>query len=382
MRFLRKIEKQLVLSVRPNKVVILYGARQVGKTTLIKKTIKQLDFKKLYINADEVKYRDILSSQDIDRLKKLIGDNELLIIDEGQRIENIGINLKLMVDEIPNIRIIVTGSSSLELANKISEPLTGRKITLQLFPVSIWELQSHFSDFDIESKLEEFLIYGTYPDTLNESSCKGKIKYLRELSSSYLYKDVLELKEIRKSPKIHKLLKLVAFQMGSQVSVSELANSLDLDKETVFRYLDLLEKSFVIFSLSGFSRNLRKEVTKSYKYYFYDLGIRNVLIDNFNSLVDRNDVGHLWENFIILERMKYLDYSEQFASKYFWRTYTGAEIDYVEERDGKLFGYEIKWGNKKIMVPKTWIEIYKNAEFRVINRENFLEFAGELKGKK
>lgn len=373
MKIDRKIKTQILEKVKPNKVVILYGARQVGKTTLIKEIVDNLSLDTLFINADTSKYRDILSSQDEDELKKFIGQKELLIIDEAQRIENIGINLKIIVDQIPDIRVIVTGSSSFDLANKINEPLTGRKHTFELYPISVLELKESLSDFDINAKLEELLIYGSYPDTLNQIGYSEKQDYLIELEESYLYKDIFAISEIRKSPQIKKLLQSLSYQIGSEVSINELSNSLDLDNETVNRYIDLLEKNFVIFSLSGFSRNLRKEITKSYKYYFYDLGIRNSLIDNFKPILNRNDVGALWENFLILERLKYLKYSRIHNSRYFWRTYTGAEVDYVEERESILSGYEIKWGNKTPRPPATWKETY-NASWKIINRENWIDF--------
>ena len=373
MMYKRKIKKRIIKALSPGRVVILYGARQVGKTTLVKQIIKELGLKTLYVNADQAKYRKVLSSQDADVLREFIGTNELLVIDEAQRIENIGLNLKIITDEIPEKKVLVTGSSSFELANEIQEPLTGRKRTFRLYPMSVQELMSDSSSFDIRNNLDKYLVFGAYPVVASSKGKDEKIEYLTELSESYLYKDALQLEEVRKSPKVRDLLKLLAYQVGSEASLSELGSALDLGKKTVSRYVDLLEKSFVIFSLGGFSRNLRKEVSKSYKYYFYDLGVRNMLIDDFHSIDERNDVGALWENFIILERMKYLDYSNIRSSRYFWRTYTGAEIDYVEERQGKLLGVEIKWGKKTPSAPRAWLETY-DSRFKVINRDNWLAF--------
>lgn len=340
-----------------------------------KEIIKELNLKTFFINADEEKYIDILSSRDFTKIDRIINGYELLFIDEAQRIPEIGINLKIIKDEVPNLKIVVTGSSSFELANKISEPLTGRKWIFNLFPISILELKKHFSDFEIDEKIEELLVFGAYPEVLTTKNWQEKKELLKEISQSYLYKDVLKIAKIKHSSKIKKLLQLLAFQIGSEVSISEIATQLEMNKETVNRYIDLLEKSFVIFRLSGFNRNLRKEVSKMDKIYFYDLGVRNIIIDNLKTLDNRNDVGGLWENFLLIERKKYLEYTKEIASQYFWRTSTGAELDYVEERDGKLYGFEFKWNaNKKIKAPKSWIENYKEAEFRVINKDNYLEF--------
>ncbi len=282
--------------------------------------------------------------------------------------------MKIIHDQIPNIKVIVTGSSSLELANEVNEPLTGRKIIFNLFPISYQELLAQFNSFELRDSLETRLIYGGYPEIFSLENNEQKRIYLIELSNSYLYKDILQLATIKKSNRITDLLRLLAYQIGSEVSLSEISCNLNLDKETVARYIDLLEKSFVIFQIGGFNRNLRKEVSKMDKIYFYDLGIRNIVIDNFKQLKDRNDVGQLWENFLISERMKYIEYSGKYVAIYFWITYTGAELDYIEESNDFLFGYEFKWGNKKSNVPKTWKETYPNTELKLINKENFLNF--------
>ena len=372
----RALKNQIIKKIKAtNKIAIIYGARQIGKTTLSKEIIKELNLKTFFVNADEEKYIDILSSRDFAKINRLINGYELLFIDEAQRIPEIGINLKIIRDEMPQLKIIVTGSSSFELANKIAEPLTGRKWTFNLFPISVSELKKHFSDFEIDEKTEELLIFGGYPEVLTTKNWQEKKELLKEISQSYLYKDIFKIAKIKHSSKIKKLLQLLAFQIGSEVSISEIATQLEINKETVSRYIDLLEKSFVIFRLSGFNRNLRKEVSKMDKIYFYDLGIRNIIIDNLKTLDNRNDVGALWENFLLIERKKYLEYTKKIASQYFWRTTTGAELDYVEEQDGKLFGFEFKWNsNKKVKAPKSWIENYKETEFKVINNNNYLDF--------
>lgn len=357
-----------------NKIVVVYGARQVGKTTLANQIIDRLGLKTLKINADELKYHDILSSRDLDKMKSLVSGYELLFIDEAQRIENIGINLKILADGLKDLKIIATGSSSFELANKIKEPLTGRVWTYNLYPLSFLELSQYHNNFELGGFLENFLIYGGYPEIFTTENLKGKKKLLEEITTSYLYKDILELESIKKSEKIYKLLKLLAFQIGQEVSVHELAVKLELGSATVRKYLDLLEKSFVIFRLPALSKNPRKEIAKKDKIYFYDLGIRNVLIDNLNLLVDRNDQGALFENFLVIERIKKIRYQEIVAASYFWRAYTGSEIDYVEDMAGKYSAYEFKYGKSKAKRPQKFFETYNRPEFKMVNKENFLEF--------
>ena len=357
-----------------NKIIIIYGPRQVGKTTLVRQILRELPYKSMEVNADQLKYQDVLSSRDLTKMQELVGDHELLFIDEAQNISNIGINLKILHDSWPALKIITTGSSSFELANRLKEPLTGRTSTFQLYPIAIQELAKQLTPFELKDQVESYLLYGMYPEVLTLEGRDKKIRHLRELASAYLYKDVLQLANIRHADKIVKLLKLLAFHTGSLVSLHELGKSLEMSHETVSHYIDLLEKGFVVFRLSGFSRNLRKEVNKMGKIYFYDNGIRNMLIDNFNDLEFRHDKGALLENFLVAERMKKMEYQGLYGSKYFWRTYSGAELDYVEEREGKLFGFEFKWkpGNQK--PPATWLENYANASFQIVNRENFLNF--------
>ncbi len=359
-----------------NKVVIVYGARQVGKTTLSDEILREMKGKILRINADQQLHHDVLSSRDLSKLKGLVSGYDVLFIDEAQRIPDIGINLKIMHDEIPDLRILVTGSSSLDLANRIKEPLTGRTWTFKLYPVSIGELQKHMglNNFEMQLKLEEWMRYGLYPELLQLENYDEKRIYLDEITNSYLYKDILTLANIRYPEKLRHLLKLLAFQIGNLISIHELAINLQVNRDTVINYLDLLEKSFVIFRLRGLSRNLRKEITSMDKIYFFDLGVRNSIIENFNQLNFRTDLGALWENFLIVERIKRNEYQKSFANTYFWRTHTGAELDYVEEKDGLLSGYEFKWNSRKQAAPKTWMDTYANSTFKVVDRSNFVDF--------
>jgi predicted AAA+ superfamily ATPase len=359
------------------KIVLLYGPRQAGKTTLSKMIIEKIGIKSLLVNADQAKYVDVLSSRDLVKLRSLVSGYELLFIDEGQRVPDIGLNLKILHDEIPDLKILVTGSSSFLLSGRVTESLTGRKKVHTLLPLSMEELSEHFNSFEINEQLEERLVYGNYPEVVTLTGYREKEEYLREISSSYIYKDILELENIKYPLKIRDLLRLLAFQVGSQVSIHELGKQLGLNRETVERYLYLLEQSFVIYRLSAFSRNLRKEITKSDKFYFYDNGIRNIIIDNMNLLNARNDVGALWENFIISERKKYLLSNQQYANCYFWRTYSGAEIDYIEDIQGELFAYEIKYSKTKGKLPKTWQEHY-NSNFQLVNWENYLSFVSQM----
>jgi hypothetical protein len=355
------------------KVILLYGPRQAGKTTLSKQIIEKSGLKTLMINADQLKFVDILSSRDLSKLNSLVKGYEMLFIDEGQRVPEIGLNLKILHDEIPGLKILVTGSSSFLLSNRVTESLTGRKKVFTLLPVSMNELSVTNNPFELDDQLEERLIYGQYPEIINTVAYFEKEEYLREISSSYIYKDILELESIKYPLKIRDLLRMLAFQLGSQVSIHELSKKLRLNSETIERYLHLLEQSFVIFKLSSFSRNLRKEISKSQKYYFYDNGIRNVLIDNLNLLNDRNDIGALWENFIISERMKLLLSERKYVNSFFWRTYTGAELDYIEEYNGKLKAFEIKYNKSKVSLPKSWKEQY-GSNFQLINKSNYQEF--------
>lgn len=365
-----KIQQKLQHS---DKIIIIYGPRQVGKTTLCKDIIAESGLRTLYINADEARYSEVLSSRDARKLRDLVAGYQMLVIDEAQRVPDIGVNLKILFDAGIGIKIIATGSSSFELANKISEPLTGRHWTYFLYPIAQLELKHHWNDYELTSSLEQRLVWGSYPEIFSFAG-EERLAYLRTLASDYLYKDILALQDVRHAAKIRDLLKLLAFQIGNQVSHTELASSLGMSKETVARYIDLLEKTFILFRLSGFSRNLRKEVTKTHKYYFYDTGLRNSIIDNFKPLSERNDVGMLWENFLLMERIKRNAYRTLPAASYFWRTYTGAEIDYVEDRGSELTGFEFKWSERAKKPPGAWLETYPNATYEIVNRDNYLPF--------
>ena len=358
----------------PGKVMVIYGPRRVGKTTLLKKYLEKENDSVLFVNGDDIIVRQYLESQSIQTLRDFIGDHRLLVVDEAQYVEKIGLNLKLVVDHIPGIKVIVTGSSSFDLARDVGEPLTGRKYVLKLFPLSQMEISKIEKRHETTAGLESRLIYGSYPEVVLIRDNRRREDYLRELIQSYLFKDILALEDIRYGNKLVRLLQLLAFQIGKQVSLTELGKQLSMSKNTVERYLDLLEKVFVIYRLSGFSRNLRKEITKSQRYFFYDTGVRNALISNFNPISVRNDLGELWENYIITERMKRQEYLRIVTNSYFWRTYDKKEIDLVEEREGKLFGYEIKWKKERVKIPRDWNSSYPGATFEVIHREDYLKF--------
>jgi hypothetical protein len=364
--------------LEPNKVLVIFGPRQVGKTTLVEDFLSRTTLKNRFESGDDSRLHEILGTNETAKIQEFCQGYELIAIDEAQKIPNVGLSLKIMVDTIPGIKVIATGSSSFELAGQIGEPLTGRKKTLSLFPLSQVEMRNFLkNDFDLKNKIEERLIYGSYPEVIKHPNIEKKKEVIEEITHSYLLKDILELEKVKGSKILLDLLRLVAFQIGNEVSLSELATKVGIDAKTVARYLDLFEKSFVLYNLRGYSRNLRNEINKKGKYYFYDTGIRNALISNFNPLSHRDDVGQLWENFIFMERLKKREYEKISANVYFWRTWEQQEIDIVEERDGKLFGYEVKWNPlEKVKPPKLWAETYKESSFEVINRENFLSFVG------
>ena len=370
----RFIKPQIIADLKQlKKIVLLYGPRQSGKTTLSKQIIREMDLKTLMINADQSKYIDVLSSRNLGKLRSLVEGYELLFIDEGQRIPEIGINLKILHDEIPELKTLVTGSSSFLLSGRVSESLAGRKKVFTLLPISMQELARFNNSFALNDQMEERLIFGSYPEVVTTVNNADKEYYLRDISSSLIFKDILELEMIKYPLKIRDLLKLLAYQVGSQVSLHELGIKLGVNRETVERYLFLLEQSFVIFKLPAFSHNPRKEITKSQKYYFYDTGIRNILIDNMKYLGDRNDAGALWENFIIAERQKYLVFNQKNVNCFFWRTFSGTEIDYVEEYKGEYFAYEIKSGKLKTRIPVSWSGEY-GSNYLNINKDNYQEF--------
>ncbi len=371
----RTIEKSLLQSLQPNKVIVLLGPRRAGKTVLLEKLIDKIEKPYLLMNGE-----DVLSIQSLERrsaihYKNLLQGKRVLIIDEAQKIPNIGKILKLMVDEIKDLEIIVTASSAFDISRYTGEPLTGRKKRFHLFPFSELEYSQLEPRHENSEHLRHRLIYGNYPELIHLPDNRSKTEYLQELLNSYLLKDILTLENIRNSDKILKLLQLIAFQIGNEISYHEIATQLRISRNTVEKYLDLLSKVFVLHKVGGFSRNLRKEISKSNKWYFIDNGIRNVLIANLNTIDLRNDVGQLWENYIISERIKMQYYMGMLVYNYFWRTYDQQEIDWIEDRGGKLYAYEFKWNEKKkSKVPVAWKATYPHSEFEVITPSNYLRW--------
>lgn len=357
---------------RSRKIMLIYGPRQAGKTTLVKSFEKESGLRALYISADLSKNENLLMQRDLKVYSDLTEGYQLLIIDEAQRVPDIGLVLKIMYDEMPHLKVIATGSSSFDLANSASEPLTGRKRIFHLLPLSLEEISGEMNKYELDQQLENLLIYGSYPEVYT-SSPNQKKEILEDISESYLFKDVLQLTTVKYITKIRDLLRLIAFQVGQQVSIHELTNKLGINRETVERYIDLLEKAFVIFRLPPFSRNPRSEVSKMDKIYFYDNGIRNILIDNLKPLDYRMDIGNLWENFVVAERRKQILNCRKNVHSYFWRTYSGTEIDYVEETDTGITGYEIKLNKDKYRIPKAWKTEY-NGGLKLINRKSYLDF--------
>lgn len=360
--------------LKKGKVLVVYGPRQVGKTTMIQKFITTFKGKVYSSSGENSDLYAILSSQSFSKIIPYFADYDLIFIDEAQKIENVGTYLKILVDQLPQKYVIATGSSSFELGNKLGEPLVGRENVIRLYPISIGELQKQFGNAYIFDNLENFMIFGSYPEIFKQKGILSKINYLSQIRDSYLYKDILLFENISNSKKILDILRLLAFQIGSEVSILEIAKQVELSKNTVAKYLDLLEKAFVIINIRGYSKNLRKEITKMSKYYFYDNGIRNAIIGNFNIIKERNDAGQLWENLMIIERIKKQQYQKKHTNNFFWRTWNQQEIDFVEERDGKLFGYEFKWGNNIPSIPPLWKNTYPDAKYSVINKDNFLPF--------
>lgn len=360
--------------LKKGKVVVIYGPRRVGKTTLIANFLKNTKLKCKFVSGDNIEVRNILSSQSSDTIGKFIENYELIAIDEAQRIPNIGLGLKILVDFFPHIFVVITGSASLDLSYKIGEPLVGRKYTYRLYPLWVGELSENKSWYDLSHDKNERMIFGSYPEILSAGTDNERVQILEENVSSYMFKEIVEIEQIGNTKILLDLLKLIAFQVGNEVSLTELGKSLGIDRKTVQRYLNLFEQSFIVYNLRGYSRNLRKEVTKKSKYYFWDNGIRNAVIKNFNNLNTRNDVGALWENYLVAERLKKQEYQKIYSGNYFWRTWEGQEIDWVEEREGKLFGFEFKWNIKEGKVPSQWAATYPDASFETVNQDNFLDF--------
>lgn len=368
----RTIQKNVENSLFKGKVVIIYGARQVGKTTLVRSILDKYPENSGYFNCDEPDIRNALTEKTSTELKAFFGNKKLIVLDEAQRIKNIGLTLKLMVDNFPEMQIIATGSSSFELSDKIKEPLTGRKYEYYLYPFSLEELKSAYSDLEMDRLLERMMIFGMYPGIA--LSKQNQEKDLKELAGSYLYKDALQYQNIKNPEILEKLLQSLALQTGNEVSYNELAGLVGVDKNTVSAYIRILEQAFVIFRLNPFSRNLRSELKKLRKIYFYDLGVRNALINNLNPLNLRQDVGALWENFMVSERLKQNHNYNIDAKPYFWRTKQKQEIDYLEEIGGKISGFEFKFKKDKARFPKPFLDAYSGSSIKLINKNNYREF--------
>lgn len=371
----RDLHRVVVEKLFSKKAIIILGPRQVGKSTLLEQISSELNKKILQLNCDNIEAKKLLSEPSINELRRVTKGYELVFIDEAQRVANIGITLKLITDQIPEIQLLVTGSSSLDLANLINEPLTGRKFEYQLFPLSFKEIADHFGYLEAKNNLANYLVFGTYPDVINHPGEEPEI--LNNLVTSYLFKDIFLYQDIRKPEFIQQLLEALALQCGSEVSFHEIAQLLGTDSHTVERYIGLLEKAFIIFRLRSFSRNVRNELKKSRKIYFYDNGVRNALIGNYSPLSTRQDIGLLWENYFVAERMKFLHYNKIYAHRFFWRTAQQQEIDYLEEYDGKISAFEIKWNpNKKVKFPVSFVKHYPNSEYFTVNPDNFLDHLG------
>jgi hypothetical protein len=369
----RTLTSELQQRLFQGKVLIILGPRQAGKTTLIKKLSSQLRERQLWLNGDDIQTRSSLSNVNASELKPILGKNKIVFIDEAQRIENIGLTLKIMVDNYPEIQVIATGSSSFELADKINEPLTGRKFEYFLYPFSFKELAENSNYLEEKSLLKRRLVFGSYPEVVTKPD--DQVRNLKELADSYLFKDILALGNLKKPEKLELLLKALAFQVGQQVSYNELGQITGLDNQTVEKYVLLLERAFIVFRLPSFSKNLRNEIKFSRKIYFYDNGIRNAIINNFNEPEFRNDVGSLWENYLVSERMKRNHAEFYYCNSYFWRNHAQQEIDYLEEAGGQLSAYEFKWNQKKkARLPNQFKQAYPDSKFATITPENYTDF--------
>ena len=373
----RSIEDIIYNRLTPNKVILLFGARRVGKTVLLNQILRRFEGKTLLLNGEDYDSLVLLEPQSISNYKRLLAGINLLAIDEAQNIPEIGKKLKLIVDEIPGIKVLASGSSSFDLQNKAGEPLVGRSTQFHLFPFSQFELSQQENVLESKQRLEDRLIYGSYPEVINLSDYNQKKDYLRDIVNAYLLKDILSIDGIQNSKKMSELLRLIAFQMGNEVSYHELAKQLGLSRNTVEKYLDLLSKVFVIYRLGAYSGNMRKEISKAGKWFFYDVGIRNAIIGNYNSIAQRIDVGQIWENYLLSERIKQNSNLSTDKTFYFWRTYDGQEIDLIEESTGTLQAFEFKWGDKVPKAPRAFTENYATTRFSVINKNNYLKFVEE-----
>ena len=370
----RLIQQKITLRLQPNKVILLFGARRVGKTVLIREIVKQFGGKYLLLNGEDVNTLLLLEQQSVSNYKHLLNGVELLVIDEAQNIPDIGKKLKFIVDEIPEIKVIASGSSSFDLLNKTGEPLVGRSSQFLLFPFSQKELSKNENSFETHANLESRLIYGSYPELISMDNYELRQEYLRDIVNAYLLKDILSIEGLKNAGKMKDLLRLIAFQMGNEVSYDELGKQLGMSKNTVEKYLDILSKVFVVYRLGAYSTNQRNEVSKAGKWYFYDNGIRNAIIGNFNPISLRQDIGALWESYLIGERIKQKNYLGLNKDFYFWRVYGGKEIDLIESSANEIQAFEFKWGDKIPKVPAAFATNYPNATYSVINHTNYLDF--------
>ena len=369
----RILEEEIRKVSGEKKAIIIMGARQVGKSTLLDTLLSKKE-NVMWMNGDDLDVQQLFSQMSSTRIRTILGDNRILVIDEAQRIPDIGLRLKLITDQVKDVQVIATGSSSFELANRVNEPLTGRKHEFRMFPVSFSEMVAHSNLLEELRLIPHRLVYGYYPEVVSNPGKERGV--LKELSESYLYRDVLSIDGIGKPEKLVRLLQALAFQIGNQVSYSEIGRLVGLDSKTVERYIDILEKSYIVFRLGSFSRNLRNELKSSRKIYFWDLGIRNAVIGNLSQVESRNDTGALWENFCITERMKLLSYNGSFANSWFWRTQQQREIDYIEEEDGKMYAYEFKWNENKsnTRCPASFTSTYPDVPYNVITPNNIESF--------
>ena len=367
--FQRTIENIIKEKINSGKAIVVVGARQVGKTTLIKNILKDIDY--LFLDADDPSTRSLLTNPNTEQIRTFIADNKFIFIDEAQRVAGIGLTLKIITDQFKAVQLFVSGSSSFDLGNALNEPLTGRKWEYEMFPISWEEYENSVGFVKSEQQLENRLLYGLYPDVINNQGKERET--LKNLVNSYLYRDILAFSDIRKPEVLEKLLQALALQMGSEVNYNEISQIVGINKITVQKYIEILEQGYIVFRLNSFSRNLRNEIKQNRKIYFYDNGIRNMIIGNFNQLELRVDKGALWENFLVSERRKQNIYKDTFSKMYFWRTKQQQEIDFVEENNGNIFGYEFKWNGKKMKFPEKFIETY-NATGYLIDRKNFREF--------
>jgi predicted AAA+ superfamily ATPase len=366
----RTLQKSIESRLFKGKAIIVFGPRQAGKSTLIDAVLKEWEF--FYLNGDDADVRELLTNTTATKLKAVFGNKKIVFIDEAQRVANIGLTLKLITDQIKDVQVIASGSSTFELSSQVNEPLTGRKYEFMLYPLSFGEMVEHHGLLEEKRLLEHRLIFGYYPEIVTKPGEEKEL--LKLLADSYLYKDLLMLEQIKKPALLEKLLKALALQVGSEINYSEIAQTIGSDSKTVDKYIDLLEKTFVVFRLPALNRNVRNEIKKGKKVYYYDCGIRNAIINNFKPLDSRTDTGPMWENFLMAERMKYLRYHGISATSYFWRTTTQQEIDLIEERDDKFLAFEFKWGKQAARFPQTFTDNYPGSETKVISPENIEEF--------